>query len=83
MPHFPLVSYKVGHPARIDLQIQVPERVRVPVGAFDFEGITQTLPTTTFEGEYETHVGDKRVVLNRWGPATPPATSWSMCPTRS
>lgn len=37
-------------------------------GAFDFEGITQTLPTTTFEGEYETHVGDKRVVLKQVGP---------------
>ena len=36
--------------------------------AFDFEGITQTLPTTTFEGEYETHVGDKRVVLKQVGP---------------
>lgn len=37
-------------------------------GAFDFEGITQTLPTTTFDGEYETHVGDKRVVLKQVGP---------------
>ena len=37
-------------------------------GAFDFEGISQTLPTTTFEGEYETHVGDKRVVLKQVGP---------------
>ncbi len=36
--------------------------------AFDFEGITWTLPTTTFEGEYETHVGDKRVVLKQVGP---------------
>ena len=36
--------------------------------AFDFEGITPTLPTTTFEGEYETHVGDKRVVLKQVGP---------------
>ena len=36
-------------------------------GAFDFEGITQTLPTTIFEGEYETHVGDKRVVLKQVG----------------
>ena len=36
--------------------------------AFDFEGITQTLPTTTFEEEYETHVGDKRVVLKQVGP---------------
>ena len=36
--------------------------------AFDFEGITQTLPTTTFEGDYQTHVGDKRVVLKQVGP---------------
>ena len=36
--------------------------------AFDFEGITRTLPTTTLEGEYETHVGDKRVVLKQVGP---------------
>ena len=36
--------------------------------AFDFEGITRTLPTTTFEGEYETHVGDKRVALKQVGP---------------
>ncbi len=36
--------------------------------AFDFEGISQTLPTTTFEGEYQTHVGDKRVVLKQVGP---------------
>ena len=36
--------------------------------AFDFEGITRTLPTTTFEGEYQTHVGDKRVVLKEVGP---------------
>ena len=37
-------------------------------GAFDFEGITQTLPTTTFEGDYETRVGDKRIVLKQVGP---------------
>ena len=37
-------------------------------GAFDFEGITQTLPTTTFEGDYRTRVGDKRVVLKQVGP---------------
>ncbi|MDE0127114.1 MAG: MBL fold metallo-hydrolase [Bryobacterales bacterium] len=36
--------------------------------AFDFEGITQTLPTTTFEGDYETRVGDKRIVLKQVGP---------------
>ena len=37
-------------------------------GAFDFEGITQTLPTTTFQGDYQTCVGDKRVVLKQVGP---------------
>ncbi len=37
-------------------------------GAFDFDGITQTLPTTTFEGDYVTRVGDKRVVLKEVGP---------------
>ena len=36
--------------------------------AFDFEGITQTLPTTTFEEEYTTFVGDKRIVLKQVGP---------------
>jgi len=37
-------------------------------GAFDFEGITQTLPTTTFEGEHRTRVGDKSIVLKQFGP---------------
>ncbi len=37
-------------------------------GEFDFDGITQTLPTTTFEGDYSTRVGDKRVVLKEVGP---------------
>ena len=36
--------------------------------AFDFEGIMQTLPTTTFEGEYGVGVGDKSVVLKQFGP---------------
>ncbi|MDE0629549.1 MAG: MBL fold metallo-hydrolase [Bryobacterales bacterium] len=36
--------------------------------AFDFDGISQTLPTTTFEGVYSTRVGDKRVVLKEVGP---------------
>ncbi|MCY3704195.1 MAG: MBL fold metallo-hydrolase [Gammaproteobacteria bacterium] len=36
--------------------------------AFDFEGITQVLPTTTFEGHYRTRVGDKSVVLKQFGP---------------
>ncbi|MDE2806023.1 MAG: MBL fold metallo-hydrolase [Gemmatimonadota bacterium] len=37
-------------------------------GGFDFEGITQTLPTTTFEGERRTRVGDKSVILKQFGP---------------
>ena len=36
--------------------------------AFDFEGITQALPTTTFEGEHSTRVGDKSIVLKQFGP---------------
>ena len=44
------------------------EFLRESFGAFDFEGITQTLPTTTFEGDYRTCVGDKRVVLKQVGP---------------
>ena len=35
---------------------------------FDFEGITQVLPTTTFEGRHRTRVGDKTVVLKQFGP---------------
>lgn len=38
-------------------------------GAFDFEGITQTLPTRTFEDRLDLVVGDKKVVLTRVGPA--------------
>ena len=37
-------------------------------GDFDFQGLTQTLPTTTFEGEYKTRIGDKPVVLKQFGP---------------
>ena len=37
-------------------------------GAFDFEGITPTLPTTTFDGDHQLHVGDKTVVLKEVGP---------------
>ena len=37
-------------------------------GAFDFEGITQVLPTTTFEGHHRTRVGDKSIVLKQFGP---------------
>ncbi|MEE4361647.1 MAG: MBL fold metallo-hydrolase [Pseudomonadales bacterium] len=38
-------------------------------GAFDFEGITQTLPTRTFDDALSLLVGDKRVDLTRVGPA--------------
>ena len=38
-------------------------------GAFDFEGIEKTLPTTTFEGRLERRVGDKHVELIEVGPA--------------
>lgn len=38
-------------------------------GAFDFEGITQTPPTRTFEGELVVAVGDKPVRLIQVGPA--------------
>ena len=37
-------------------------------GAFDFEGITPTLPRTTFDGVYEVAVGDKTVRLKEVGP---------------
>jgi len=36
---------------------------------FDFEGITQTLPTSTFEGSAERQVGAKTVCLIQVGPA--------------
>jgi len=38
-------------------------------GAFEFRGITQTLPTRTFDDALTLHVGDKRVELNCVGPA--------------
>ena len=38
-------------------------------GAFDFESITSTLPTQTFENEHVHHVGDKEVRLIEVGPA--------------
>ncbi len=38
-------------------------------GAFQFDGITQTLPTRTFEGALDLRVGDKRVHLKQVGPA--------------
>jgi glyoxylase-like metal-dependent hydrolase (beta-lactamase superfamily II) len=38
-------------------------------GPFDFEGITQTLPTQTFERRLETRVGEKRIELLTVGPA--------------
>lgn len=41
-------------------------------GAFDFKGVTQTLPTTTFETELTRKVGDKQVHLTHVGPAHSP-----------
>ena len=38
-------------------------------GAFHFNGITPTLPTTTFTGHMHRHVGNKRVDLIEVGPA--------------
>jgi cyclase len=38
-------------------------------GAFDYNGITQTLPTTTFTGRMTRQVGAKRVELIEVGPA--------------
>lgn len=38
-------------------------------GAFHFEGITQTLPSTTFEGHLDVAVGSKTVNLIQVGPA--------------
>ncbi len=37
-------------------------------GAFDFDGITPTLPTRTFEGTMNVSVGDKEVRLKQVGP---------------
>ena len=37
-------------------------------GAFDFEGITQTLPTKTFEGALDVQVGSKKLHLKEVGP---------------
>jgi glyoxylase-like metal-dependent hydrolase (beta-lactamase superfamily II) len=41
-------------------------------GAFDFAGVTQTLPTTTFETELTRQVGDKTVHITHVGPAHTP-----------
>ena len=41
-------------------------------GAFDFKGVTQTLPTTTFETELTRKVGDKTVHIMHVGPAHSP-----------
>lgn len=38
-------------------------------GAFDFTGITTTLPTVTFEGEKSVRIGDKHINLIQVGPA--------------
>ncbi|NIJ42389.1 glyoxylase-like metal-dependent hydrolase (beta-lactamase superfamily II) [Parvibaculum indicum] len=41
-------------------------------GPFDFKGVTQTLPTTTFETELTRKVGDKEVRIMHVGPAHTP-----------
>ncbi|MDO8837943.1 MAG: MBL fold metallo-hydrolase [Parvibaculum sp.] len=41
-------------------------------GAFDFKGVTQTLPTTTFETELTRHVGSKEIRIMHVGPAHTP-----------
>jgi glyoxylase-like metal-dependent hydrolase (beta-lactamase superfamily II) len=41
-------------------------------GAFDFKGVTQTLPTTTFETEITRQVGSKTVHIMHVGPAHTP-----------
>ncbi len=41
-------------------------------GAFDFKGVTPTLPTTTFEGALTRKVGDKDVHMLSVGPAHTP-----------
>jgi glyoxylase-like metal-dependent hydrolase (beta-lactamase superfamily II) len=41
-------------------------------GAFDFKGVTQTLPTTTFETEITRQVGGKTVHILHVGPAHTP-----------
>lgn len=38
-------------------------------GAFDFEGVNRRAPTTTFSGQYQVRVGDRRVELLEVGPA--------------
>jgi cyclase len=38
-------------------------------GAFDFAGVTKTLPTRTFEGRLDLRVGDTAVELHQVGPA--------------
>jgi len=39
------------------------------LGPFEFEGITATLPTRTFEGRLDLRLGDKEVRLIQVGPA--------------
>ena len=48
---------------------QVGRWFRQAFGAFDFEGITQSLPTHTFEDRLELRVGEKRLELTTVGPA--------------
>ena len=48
---------------------EVGEFFRYCFGAFEFDGITQTPPTRTFEGKLDLRVGDKLVHLTQVGPA--------------
>jgi cyclase len=51
-------------------------------GDFEFEGITSTPPTETFEGEHVVAVGDKEVRLIEVGPAhTRGEASWTLART--
>ncbi len=48
---------------------EVGEFFQEAFGAFDFDNINQTFPTTTFQGEKTVSVGDKTVRLVEVGPA--------------
>lgn len=49
-------------------------------GAFDFAGVHQTLPTTTFETELTRKVGDKTVHITHVGPAHTPGDALVFVP---
>jgi cyclase len=48
---------------------EVGDYLRRIFGAFEFDGITMTMPTETFDGETTLHVGGKEVRLYEVGPA--------------